>query len=126
MMPKVARVRALPTTSDDPLKPFYFIEISLQPNVVPVGRSIKIRLSINWTSSVKRGEYNPPHAVLKGSASDTSIPFTEITTDEDIVKNVLVFEGEVNAPPEPGVWRIKVDFRDFDGDYVAALATYVP
>jgi pimeloyl-ACP methyl ester carboxylesterase len=124
MMPRVARVRALPTTSDT-LKPFDFIEISLEPNVVPIGQSTNIRLAINWTSPIRRGEYNA-HAVLIGPGTDTSIPFTEITTDEDISRNVLVFEGEVNAPSEPGVWRIKFDFGDFDGDYVAALATYVP
>jgi len=124
MMPRVARVRALPTTSDT-LKPFDFIEISLEPNVVPIGQSTNIRLAVNWVSSIRRGEYNA-HAVLIGPGTDTSIPFKEITTDEDISRNVLVFEGEVNAPSEPGVWRIKFDFGDFDGDYVAALATYVP
>jgi pimeloyl-ACP methyl ester carboxylesterase len=122
MMPKIARVRALPTTYD--LKPFEFIEVSLEPSVVPIEQSAKIRLAINWASSIKRGEYSP-RAVLIGSGAEISISFAEITTDQDLARNALVFEGEVKAPSQPGLWRIKFDFGDFDGDYVAVLATYV-
>ena len=122
MMPRTARLRALPTASG-PFKPFEFIDVALDPDAVPIGQSIKVRLAITWLEPSRRGDYNP-RAVLKGPGANTSITFIETTTDDDIARRLLVFEGELKAPADPGEWRLNFDFGDFDGDYV--LTTYIP
>lgn len=122
MIPRETRLRALPTVSGD-LKGFDFIDISLEPNTVPVGDKAKLFVSIQWGAPIKRGEFSP-HATLKGPRSDMEFRFVETTAADDLAANKLTFAGEADAPGEPGQWRIIFDFGLFDGDYTTVLTTF--
>jgi pimeloyl-ACP methyl ester carboxylesterase len=123
-IPKEVRTRALPISSNV-LKPFDFIDISLEPGAVPVNGQANVFLNIHWVTATTRGEYKP-RGFLRGPGQDKEITFSETTSDVDLAANTLTFVGGIDAPSEAGQWRIQFDFGDFDADYLAYLTTYLP
>jgi pimeloyl-ACP methyl ester carboxylesterase len=123
-MPREVRLRALSTASD-PLRPFDFISISLEPQAAPIGQRSTILFSVQWEEATARGEFSP-HATLKGPGNSTELQFTEITSDNDVAEKKSTFISDIEAPSKPGQWRIEFDLNGLGSGYVAVLNTYIP
>lgn len=87
------------------IKTMTLASVAIEPPVVEPGGRASLQVSLEFDGSVSPGDMSP---TAQMAAIQQNLPLKETTTDSDVARRRLTFEGEIPAPTDEDTYRIDV------------------